>query len=94
MSKIINRFVAAAVIGAGAFAFVTQAARHEPYDRSRIYWDQSTRCLPLPNSGGYGRMIQLQDGRLMVMGGYAGGVAFTFSSDYGKTWTPDRKSVV
>ena len=93
MSKIINRFVAAAVIGAGAFAFVTQAARHEPYDRSRIYWDQSTRCLPLPNSGGYGRMIQLQDGRLMVMGGYAGGVAFTFSSDYGKTWTPPELAI-
>ncbi len=89
----LNRFMAAAIIGAGASLFVAQAARHEPYDRSRIYWDQSTRCLPLPNSGSYGRMIQLQDGRLMVMGGYAGGVAYTFSSDYGKTWTSPQLAI-
>ena len=93
MSRIISRLIVASVVMAGAVQFVARADRHEPYDRSRIYWDQSTRCLPLPNSGGYGRMIQLQDGRLMVMGGYAGGVAYTFSSDYGKTWTTPELAI-
>lgn len=67
---------------------VSEAARHAPFERSRIYWDMTTRCVPLLPPSGYGRMIQLQDGRLMMTGGaWSRGVECTFSSDYGKTWT-------
>jgi len=68
--------------------FTASALRHEPFDRSRIYWDMSTRCVPLSPPSGYGRMIQLQDGRLMMTGGaWSRGVECTFSTDYGKTWS-------
>ena len=42
------------------------AARKDAYDRSRIFWDTDTKKT-LFSSGNYARMIQLQDGRLMVI---------------------------
>lgn len=64
------------------------AYRHEPFDRSRIYWDTSSKCVPISSPSGYGRMIQLQDGRLMMTGGaWSRGVECTFSTNYGKTWS-------
>ena len=42
----------------------TLAARHEPYKGSRIFWDNATRKTVF-SSGGYARIIQLKDGRLM-----------------------------
>lgn len=66
------------------------AAKHAPYDRSRIYWDLTTRVDAMGWGGNYGRMVQLLDGRLMIVGGYGGGLAYTLSEDYGATWsTPE-----
>lgn len=63
------------------------AERHAPYDRSRIYWDMTTRVDAMPWGGNYGRMVQLLDGRLMIVGSYGGGLAYTISENYGATWT-------
>ena len=74
-----------------ATALSAGAVRHEPFDRSRIYWDSSTRCTPIPSPSGYGRIIELNDGRLLMMGGAWGrGVEETYSSDRGKTWTTPK----
>lgn len=72
---------------------VAQAAWHEPYDRSRIYWDTTTRVDAMSWGGNYGRMVQLIDGRLMIVGAYAGGLCYTLSSDYGSTWSTPVKIV-
>lgn len=69
-------------------AFTLQAAAHEPFDRSRIYWDMSTQVDAMPWGGNYGRMVQLLDGRLMIVGSYGGGLSYTISTDYGATWSP------
>lgn len=80
--------ISAVILAAGGSVFTAGAVRHEPFDRSRIYWDMSSRCVPIASPSGYGRMIQLQDGRLMMTGGaWSRGVECTFSYDYGKTWT-------
>ena len=71
-----------------ATALSAGAVRHEPFDRSRIYWDSSTRCTPIPSPSGYGRIIELIAGRLLLMGGAWGrGVEETYSSDIVTTWT-------
>ena len=76
-----------AAIAAITTSFTIQAVYHEPYERSRIYWDQSTRVDAMGWSGNYGRMVQLLDGRLMIVGRYRPGLAYTISTDYGKTWS-------
>ena len=70
-----------------------QAVYHEPYDRSRIYWDPNTRVDAMPWGGNYGRMVQLIDGRLMIVGRYGGGLCYTISTDYGAHWTEPKKIV-
>ena len=65
-----------------------QAVRHEPFERSRIYWDMNTRRVPLSPPSGYGRLIELQDGRLLMMGtAWSRGIEVTYSSDSGDHWT-------
>lgn len=64
------------------------AARKDAYDRSRIFWDTDTKKT-LFSSGNYARMIQLQDGRLMVAA-ENGGIKVIYSSDGGKSWTPSE----
>ncbi|MBD5225109.1 MAG: hypothetical protein HDS68_03960 [Bacteroidales bacterium] len=82
--------MAAASVVAVLSLLPAMAARHEPYDRSRIYWDMSTRVDAMSWGGNYGRMVQLLDGRLMVVGAYGDGLAYTLSSDYGASWsTPE-----
>lgn len=68
-----------------------RAIDHEPYNQSRIFWDTSTRTTVF-NSGGYSRMIQLQDGRLMAVT-ESGGIQITFSSNGGTTWDSPTKIV-
>ena len=63
-------------------------ARKEAYDRSRIFWDTDTKKTLFSN-GNYARMIQLQDGRLMVAA-ESGGIHVIYSSDGGKSWTPSQ----
>ncbi len=86
MSRTFNKILFPAILCSAASAFVCQAARHEPYDRSRIYWDMSTRVDAMGWGGNYGRMVQLLDGRLMIVGRYGGGLSYTVSDDYGATW--------
>lgn len=61
------------------------AARHEPYKGSRIFWDNATRKTVF-TSGGYARIIQLHDGRLMATC-ERNGIVIAFSSDKGSTWS-------
>lgn len=86
MSHVFNKIMIPAMFCVAASAFVSQAAKHEPYDRSRIYWDMSTRVDAMGWGGNYGRMVQLLDGRLMIVGRYGGGLSYTVSEDYGATW--------
>ena len=82
-----TRYLLLAVL---ATAFCAGAARHEPYDRSRVFWDQASICTPLPGTS-YGRVIELPDGRLFIVGHNSKGVESAFSSDGGRTWTtPER----
>ena len=61
------------------------AAWHEPYKGSRIFWDNATRKTVF-SSGGYARIIQLQDGRLMATC-ESNGIVIAFSSDKGNSWS-------
>ena len=63
----------------------TLAARHEPYKGSRIFWDNATRKTVF-SSGGYARIIQLKDGRLMATC-ESKGIVIAFSTDKGSTWS-------
>ena len=68
-----------------------QAVRHEPFERSRIYWDMNTRRVPLSPPSGYGRLIELHDGRLLMMGSaWSRGIEVTYSSDLGDHWTSPK----
>lgn len=68
-----------------------QADRHDPYTSSRIFWDNSTRKTVF-KSGGYPRLIQLADGRLMAAV-ESSGINIAFSSDKGNTWSDATKIV-
>lgn len=81
-------------VAAVAFALLplsVQAAWHEPYRSSRIFWDDTTRKTVF-QSGCYPRLIQLADGRLMAAA-EGSGINVTFSSDNGSTWTAPIKIV-
>ncbi len=62
------------------------AARQEPYSASRILWDLNS-LEQIYTAGNYSRIIQLQDGRLICVAEKGNGIAASFSSDYGSTWT-------
>jgi len=64
------------------------AATTEPYEGSRIFWDPATRHTVF-SSGGYARILQLQDGRLMAVC-ESSGIKASFSSNGGATWTAAR----
>ena len=65
------------------------SAYHEPYSGSRIFWDNATRRTVF-DGGGYARIIQLQDNRLMAVC-ESGGIKIAFSSNRGSSWsTPTR----
>lgn len=67
------------------------AAWHEPYKGSRIFWDNATRKTVF-NSGGYARIIQLQDGRLMAAC-ECNGIDIAFSENKGSSWSSPVKIV-
>ena len=71
--------------------FALHAAQHEPYRSSRIFWDNSTRKTVF-SSGGYPRLIELADGRLMAAV-ESSGINIAFSSDKGSTWSSPVKIV-
>ena len=61
------------------------AATVQRYSGSRIFWD-SRSPVTVFNSGGYARLIELQDGRLLACC-ESGGIKISFSSNKGRTWT-------
>lgn len=68
-----------------------RAASAEPYPYPRIFWDTTTRKTVFSN-GGYARIIQLQDGRLMAVC-ESGGIQVAFSSNLGGSWTSPKRIV-
>lgn len=67
------------------------SAYHIPYNTSRIFWDTSSRKTVF-NNGGYSRLIELQDGRLMAVC-ESDGINYAFSSNKGNTWSSPQKLV-
>ncbi len=63
----------------------------EPYRGSRLFWD-SANPIEVFSGGGYCRIIELQDGRLMACC-ESGGIKISFSSNKGKAWSTPRKIV-
>ena len=73
-------------------ASVTVSAENvKPYNGSRIFWDMNSRTTVFAH-GGYARIIQLQDGRLMATC-ESNGIDISFSNDMGKTWCAPIKIV-
>ena len=68
------------------------AGSKAPYTGSRIFWDTATK-KQIFSSGGYPRMIELQDGRLMAVCENKG-IDIAFSSNKGNTWTAPTKIVM
>lgn len=58
------------------------------YTGSRIFWD-SRSPITIFNSGGYARVIELEDGRLMACC-ESGGIKVAFSSNKGLSWSSPR----
>lgn len=61
------------------------AASMARYNGSRIFWDARTP-VTIFNGGGYGRLIELSDGRLMACC-ESGGIKVSFSTNQGRTWS-------
>ena len=68
-----------------AICGLTESQAVEAYTGSRIFWDTATRTTVF-NGGGYARIIQLQDGRLMAVC-ESGGIKIAFSTDKGANWS-------
>lgn len=60
------------------------AVKTHPYSGSRIFWDSRTP-ITVFNGGGYARVMELQDGRLMACCEWSG-IRISFSSNKGQTW--------
>lgn len=58
------------------------------YNGMRIFWDSRTP-VTIFDGGGYGRLIELQDGRLLACC-ESGGIKISFSSNKGQTWTTPK----
>ncbi len=57
----------------------------EPYHGARIFWDMTTEKTVF-ESGFYGRMIELQDGRLMAVCEHSG-IQVAYSTNKGSSWS-------
>ena len=68
-----------------ALSLSLYAATVARYNGSRIFWDSRTP-VTIFNGGGYGRLIELNDGRLMACC-ESGGIKVSFSSNQGKSWS-------
>lgn len=67
------------------FCLNLAAATVTRYSGSRIFWDARTP-VTIFSGGGYGRLIELSDGRLMACC-ESGGIKISFSSNKGRTWS-------
>lgn len=89
INKVANKV--SCIIVSLMFSLSALAEGEAPYNGSRIFWDTATKVTVFPN-GGYARMIQLQDGRLMAVT-ENGGIDISFSSNLGSTWSSQTKIV-
>ena len=85
-----NRFLTIITLGIIATSGII-AATFEPYNRSRLFWDISSRVLTISN-GGYGRVYELQNGRMVSVASTSSGYTMSFSDNKGKTWN-DQKAL-
>ena len=67
-----------------SFLHIT-AATIARYSGSRIFWDARTP-ITIFNGGGYSRLIELSDGRLMACC-ESGGIKISFSTNQGRSWS-------
>lgn len=79
------------LMASALFLSPAPAGSRTPYKGSRIFWDTSTQKKVFQN-GGYARMTQLKDGRLMAVT-ENNGIDIAFSTDLGNTWSPQTKIV-
>ncbi|MDR1718870.1 MAG: hypothetical protein LBR67_01945 [Dysgonamonadaceae bacterium] len=86
MKRIIVLLISALAITASVFC-----QRVTPYQGSRLFWDMSSQITLFP-SGGYARMIELQNGRLLAVA-ESGGVWIAFSTNKGASWTSPTRIV-
>ncbi len=64
--------------------------RKDPYTGSRIFWDINSQTTVFSSGySGYGRIIELQDGRLMAVA-ESGGIRIAFSSNKGVVWFGEK----
>lgn len=92
LMKSLRQFASAAL---ASLPLLLAAQYHEPLDVTRIMWDTSTRTCVFDN-GNYGRIIPLQDGRLLLAAEtyvVYNGISIAESADNGKTWTNKRTIV-
>ena len=77
-----------------ALTLSATAERHEPLNTTRVMWDISSRqCIF--DMGNYGRIIPLNDGRLLAVAetyGTYSGITIAYSNDNGKSWV-DKQTV-
>ena len=77
-----------------ALTLSATAERHEPLNTTRVMWDISSRqCIF--DTGNYGRIIPLNDGRLLAVAetyGTYSGITIAYSNDNGKSWV-DKQTV-
>ena len=71
-----NRFLTIITLGIIATSGII-AATFEPYNRSRLFWDISSRVLTISN-GGYGRVYELQNGRMVSVASTSSGYTMSF----------------
>ena len=83
-------FFVIAAVAAMCFAGISKGAT--PYKGPRIFWDLSSLSTVF-SSGGYARMIQLQDKRLMAVC-ESGGINVATSSNRGRSWSSPRKIAI
>lgn len=68
-----------------SFCLSITASTVARYNGSRIFWD-ARNPVTVFNGGGYARMIELQDGRLLACC-ESGGIKISFSNNKGRTWS-------
>lgn len=86
-----NKFLLSTLIITMVTTLPIHAGSVTPYSGSRIFWDTATQNTVF-QSGGYARMIQLKDKRLMAVT-ENNGIDITFSSNLGSSWLSPTKLV-
>ena len=84
-----NRFLTIITLGIIATSGII-AATFEPYNRSRLFWDISSRVLTISN-GVYGRVYELQNGRMVSVAATSSGYTMSFSNDKLAVFVVNRK---